>query len=375
MKTRCMRNSWRWTKYFVADDQLLIFFAGHGSFRAAFGSGYLIVKDSVEADFDRAFDALHRLRRPEEPDRRHPCPHILVALATSLCGTFRHSLPLRRGALLTPTEDRGGPCAARWAGRAQDAAVRLLGRGEPGERGEGGWGHSRSPDTLSSAGRRREWCMAAILLLSEVIRTIRRLRGRLWPAAEPLRPAVAPFSPGSSPAIVRWPNSFSVRRVGATPPRRGVALVTRAPQPGPSAGGIRLVASVAAARRKSAMPHSAPAPDVHPTVIPCRPTSTRHVPLPTASSTALPRPLVRRREPELRRGSIRTRSDPPDDLPSGPISVRHSCISSRSLPRSDRANLRAPTAPSTSGRSAVSYPARAAQNGRKSAHRRGRIIH
>ena len=68
------------------DDQLFIFFAGHGTFVQDFREGYLIAKNSIKDDSDASTYLSHsQLRNIID---QIPCKHIFVVIDACFSGTF-----------------------------------------------------------------------------------------------------------------------------------------------------------------------------------------------------------------------------------------------------------------------------------------------
>ena len=77
------------------DDQLFIFFAGHGAFIDEFKEGYIIAKDSKEKDdLGETYIAHSQLRRVID---FIPCKHIFLVLDVCFSGTIDEFIARRRG--------------------------------------------------------------------------------------------------------------------------------------------------------------------------------------------------------------------------------------------------------------------------------------
>lgn len=82
-------------KEFEPDDQLLIFFAGHGFYDNVFKEGYLVTKESKDPQSDRG----RRSYLIHSQLRKHidkiPCNHILVIMDVCFGGTFDERIAMR----------------------------------------------------------------------------------------------------------------------------------------------------------------------------------------------------------------------------------------------------------------------------------------
>ncbi|MBY0434445.1 MAG: caspase family protein, partial [Cyclobacteriaceae bacterium] len=67
-------------------DQLMIFFAGHGFFDETFGEGYVVAKNSLENDKSRTTYISHN--RLRSVINNIPCEHIFLAMDVCFGGTF-----------------------------------------------------------------------------------------------------------------------------------------------------------------------------------------------------------------------------------------------------------------------------------------------
>jgi hypothetical protein len=82
-------------RQFKQQDQLLIFFAGHGHFDEAFGEGYVVAKNSLKKDPSRnTYISHNRLRAVVN---NIPNEHILLAMDVCFGGTFDQPLTRTRG--------------------------------------------------------------------------------------------------------------------------------------------------------------------------------------------------------------------------------------------------------------------------------------
>jgi hypothetical protein len=73
-------------KRFKPQDQLLIFFAGHGLFDEAFGEGYVVAKNSLANDKSRTSYIAHA--RLKGIINNIPCQHVLLMMDVCFGGTF-----------------------------------------------------------------------------------------------------------------------------------------------------------------------------------------------------------------------------------------------------------------------------------------------
>lgn len=81
--------------HFSEDDQLFIFFAGHGYFNDEIKEGYLIAKDSLADDVDgESYYAYSLLRKAVDSI---PCKHIFLVLDACYSGTFDEMIARRGG--------------------------------------------------------------------------------------------------------------------------------------------------------------------------------------------------------------------------------------------------------------------------------------
>ena len=91
---------------FKPQDQLMIFFAGHGQFDESFGEGYVVAKNSLENDKAKSSYISHSNLRSYI--NNIPCEHILLTMDVCFGGTFDPVIAKSRGtesvAELTTTE-------------------------------------------------------------------------------------------------------------------------------------------------------------------------------------------------------------------------------------------------------------------------------
>ena len=77
-------------------DQLFIFFAGHGQFDDSFGEGYVVAKNSLENDRAKSSYISHSNLRSYIGNI--PCQHILLTMDVCFGGTFDPVIARSRGA-------------------------------------------------------------------------------------------------------------------------------------------------------------------------------------------------------------------------------------------------------------------------------------
>jgi hypothetical protein len=83
-------------KKYKPQDQLMIFFAGHGQFDESFGEGYVVAKNSLENDRAKSSYISHSNLRSYI--NNIPCQHILLAMDVCFGGTFDPVIAKSRGA-------------------------------------------------------------------------------------------------------------------------------------------------------------------------------------------------------------------------------------------------------------------------------------
>ncbi len=76
-------------------DQLLVFFAGHGSFDETFGEGYVVAKNSLESDKAKTTYISHN--RLRGIINNIPCEHILLSMDVCFGGTLDPEIAKSRG--------------------------------------------------------------------------------------------------------------------------------------------------------------------------------------------------------------------------------------------------------------------------------------
>lgn len=81
---------------FTPQDQLLIFFAGHGHYDESFGEGYVVAKNSLSKDVSRTTYLSHN--RLRGVINNIPCKHILLTMDVCFGGTLDPVIAGSRGA-------------------------------------------------------------------------------------------------------------------------------------------------------------------------------------------------------------------------------------------------------------------------------------
>lgn len=85
-------------------DQLLIFFAGHGQYDDVFGEGFLVAKNSLRNDVSKNSYISHN--RIRSNINNIPCEHIFLTMDVCFGGTFDPLLASSRSAAYEVTDDR-----------------------------------------------------------------------------------------------------------------------------------------------------------------------------------------------------------------------------------------------------------------------------
>jgi len=85
-------------------DQLLIFFAGHGQYDDVFGEGFLVAKNSLRNDVSKNSYISHN--RIRSNINNIPCSHIFLSMDVCFGGTFDPLLASSRSAAYEETNDR-----------------------------------------------------------------------------------------------------------------------------------------------------------------------------------------------------------------------------------------------------------------------------
>jgi len=80
---------------FEPQDQLMVFFAGHGHFDEAFGEGYVVARNSLKNDVSRVTYISHN--RLRGIINNIPCPHILLTMDVCFGGTLDPVIASSRG--------------------------------------------------------------------------------------------------------------------------------------------------------------------------------------------------------------------------------------------------------------------------------------
>lgn len=90
-------------KTYKPQDQLMVFFAGHGYFDETFGEGYVVAKNSLENDRAKtSFISHNRLR---SIINNIPCEHILLTMDVCFGGTFDPVIASERSAATSISND------------------------------------------------------------------------------------------------------------------------------------------------------------------------------------------------------------------------------------------------------------------------------
>jgi len=84
-------------KKYKPQDQLMIFFAGHGYFDDTFGEGFVVAKNSLENDKARTSYISHN--RLRSVINNIPCEHVFLAMDVCFGGTFDPVIAKERGGL------------------------------------------------------------------------------------------------------------------------------------------------------------------------------------------------------------------------------------------------------------------------------------
>jgi hypothetical protein len=105
---------------FRSQDQLFIFFAGHGQFDDVLGEGYVVAKDSWRGDKARASYISHSNLRTYI--NNIPCKHILLSMDVCFGGTFDPQIAKSRGT----EEDAAGVDDLEFVARKLSKTARLF---------------------------------------------------------------------------------------------------------------------------------------------------------------------------------------------------------------------------------------------------------
>lgn len=89
---------------FKPQDQLLIFFAGHGQYDDVFGEGFLVAKNSLRNDVSKNSYISHN--RIRSNINNIPCEHIFLSMDVCFGGTFDPMLASSRSAAYELTNDK-----------------------------------------------------------------------------------------------------------------------------------------------------------------------------------------------------------------------------------------------------------------------------
>ena len=82
-------------KHYTNEDQLFIFFAGHGHYNETFKEGYLVAKDTQKPEVDAIMDTYLSHSEFRNIIDRMSCKHIFLALDTCYSGTFDQRIAMR----------------------------------------------------------------------------------------------------------------------------------------------------------------------------------------------------------------------------------------------------------------------------------------
>lgn len=85
-------------------DQLLIFFAGHGVYDEVFGEGFLVAKNSIRNDVSKNTYISHN--RIRSNINNIPCEHIFLSMDVCFGGTFDPVLASSRASMYMETNDK-----------------------------------------------------------------------------------------------------------------------------------------------------------------------------------------------------------------------------------------------------------------------------
>ncbi len=88
-------------KKFKPQDQLMIFFAGHGYFDDTFGEGFVVAKNSLENDKAKTSYISHN--RLRSVINNIPCEHIFLTMDVCFGGTFDPVIAKERGGIYEET--------------------------------------------------------------------------------------------------------------------------------------------------------------------------------------------------------------------------------------------------------------------------------
>lgn len=88
---------------FRPQDQLLVFFAGHGQFDESFGEGYVVARNSLSNDKSKTTYISHN--RLRGVINNIPCQHIFLLMDVCFGGTFDPVLARARGAMDEASEE------------------------------------------------------------------------------------------------------------------------------------------------------------------------------------------------------------------------------------------------------------------------------
>jgi formylglycine-generating enzyme required for sulfatase activity len=114
------------TKTYGSDDQLFIFFSGHGAFNDLTTEGFFIPKAGLKNDpYQNSYLPLTRLERIIS---NIPCAHILLTIDACYSGTFNESIALDKSDPTNPTWRRPGVDPGNGAAKAAWITAKLAKR-------------------------------------------------------------------------------------------------------------------------------------------------------------------------------------------------------------------------------------------------------
>ena len=158
------------TKQYTDEDQMLIFFAGHGHFNPGFREGYLVARDTRKPEDDITMGSYLSHSEFRNIINRMSCKHIFLLLDTCYSGTFDQRIAMRGEA-----EDVSRPLSYADIEEKLKYKTRwYLTSGGKEQVPDGGRGHSPFAHELLEALRSRGG-IDGILTIDEVLRYLRKL--------------------------------------------------------------------------------------------------------------------------------------------------------------------------------------------------------
>ena len=155
---------------YTSEDQLFIFFAGHGHFNKTLREGYLVAEDTQHPAIDIIMDTYLSHSEFRNLIDRMSCKHIFLALDTCYSGTFDQRIAMRGEAedmfktLLNEDIERKQTYTTRW----------YLTSGAKEQVPDGGKGHSPFAHKLLEA-LRSKGGIDNILTIDEVLSYLKKL--------------------------------------------------------------------------------------------------------------------------------------------------------------------------------------------------------